>query len=106
MVLISDTRLPEDRRILVPSRRGEHRRAPVVRGQLLEDLKLLGMRSRRGHDTRRTFIRLALAEGADRDKSAWVTHGPNGDFVSLYTTVTAESLRAEVAKPRSNSGLR
>lgn len=84
--------------LVVPSRRGEHRRDPVVHAQFLEDLELLGLRGRRVHDTRHTFISLALADGADRDKLAWVTHGPKGDIVSLYTTLPLESLCTEVAK--------
>lgn len=84
--------------LVVPSRRGEHRRDPVVHAQLLEDLELLGLRGRRVHDTRRTFISLALADGADRDKLAWVTHGPKGDIVSLYTTLPWDALCTEVAK--------
>ena len=91
----------------VPSWRGEHRRDPVVHAQRLENVVLLGLRGRRVHDTRRTFISLALADGADRDKLAWVTHGPKGDIVSLYTTLPWESLCTEVAKlKRWNSGLR
>jgi hypothetical protein len=86
----------------VPSRRGEHRRDPVVHGQLREDLELLGLRGRRVHDTRRTFISLALANGANRDKLAWVTHGPKGDIMSLYTTLPWESLCAKVAKLKVN----
>ncbi|ATB26896.1 integrase family protein [Melittangium boletus DSM 14713] len=84
--------------LVVPSRRREHRRDPVVHAQLLEDLELLGLRGRRVHDSRRTFISLALADGADRDKLAWVTHGPKGDIVSLHTTRPRESLCTEVAK--------
>ncbi|ADO73003.1 site-specific integrase [Stigmatella aurantiaca] len=91
-------RAPTADDLVVPSRRGEHRRDPVVHGQLREDLELLGLRGRRVHDTRRTFISLALADGADRDKLAWVTHGPKGDIVSLDTTLPWESLCAEVAK--------
>jgi hypothetical protein len=45
-----------------------------------------------------TIRRLVLADGADRDKLAWVTHGPKGDIVSLYTTLPWESLCTEVAK--------
>jgi len=45
-----------------------------------------------------TFISLALADGVDRDTLAWVTHGPKGDIVSLYTTLPWESLYEEVAK--------
>jgi len=73
--------------LVVPSRRREHRRDPVVHAQFLEDFELLGLRGRRVHDTRHTFISLTLADGADRDKLAWVTHGPKGDIVSLYTTL-------------------
>jgi hypothetical protein len=54
--------------------------------QLHADLDLLGLRRRRGHDLRRAFISLALADGARRDLLETVTHGPRGDIISVYNT--------------------
>lgn len=50
------------------------------------DLKLLGLRRRRQHDARRTFISLALDAGARRDVVEWITHTPGG-IVNAYTTL-------------------
>jgi len=65
----------------------------------LEDLEALGMRRRRGHDLRRTFITLAQEDGARRDVLQVITHAPNAaDIMSLYTTYPWPTLCAEVAK--------
>ena len=58
----------------------------------------LGLRPRRGHDLRRTFITLAQVDGARRDLLETITHGPRGDIVSVYTTFPWPALCAEVAK--------
>lgn len=65
-----------------------------------EDLERLGLRKRRQHDARRSFITLARSDGARKDVLEWVTHGPRGDIVDLYTTLPWEALCAEVAKLR------
>jgi hypothetical protein len=65
---------------------------------VLGDLQRLGLRSRRQHDARRTFITFCLEDGARKDILRWVSHGPEGDIVDLYTTLTWPALCAEVAK--------
>ena len=50
------------------------------------------------HDARRSFVSLSLADGARRDILRWVTHGPEGDIVSLYTTLPWATLCEEVSK--------
>jgi integrase len=63
------------------------------------DLEALGMRLRRGHDLRRTFITLAQEDGARRDVLKVITHAPDAaDVMSLYTTYPWPTLCAEVAK--------
>jgi integrase len=63
------------------------------------DLEALGMRPRRGHDLRRTFITLAQEDGARRDVLQVITHAPDAaDIMSLYTTYPWSTLCAEVAK--------
>src|SRR5204862_5005201 len=52
-----------------------------------EDLERVGLRARRQHDSRRTFISIARADGARPDILRWVTHGPTGDIVDDYTTL-------------------
>src|SRR5262249_40971245 len=49
---------------------------------------------------RRTFVSLSLADGARRDILRWITHGPEGDIVSLYATLPWDALCAEVSKLR------
>src|SRR6185503_19914861 len=63
------------------------------------DLEALGMRVRRGHDLRRTFITLAQEDGARRDVLQVITHAPDAaDVMSLYTTYPWPTLCAELSK--------
>lgn len=41
---------------------------------------------------------LSLADGARKDILRWVTHGPEGDIMDLYTTLPWSALCEEVAK--------
>jgi hypothetical protein len=68
--------------------------------QLQADLDLLELRRWRGHDLRRAFISLALADGARRDLLETVTHGPRGDIISVYNTPPWPALCEEVKKLR------
>lgn len=63
-----------------------------------KDLARTGLRRRRQHDAHRTFISIALADGARKDVLRWVTHGPEGDIVDLYTTLAWHTLCEEVAR--------
>ena len=87
---------PDD--LIVPSVKGQHLRDTVVLRRFHDDLRALGLRLRRIHDARRTFISLAQADGARRDILRWITHGPEGDIVSDYTTLPFETLCEEVMK--------
>jgi integrase len=87
---------PDD--LIVPTRNLTERQSPESQEALLGDLKLLGLRRRRGHDLRRTFITLAQVDGARRDLLETVTHGPRGDIINVYTTFPWPALCAEVAK--------
>jgi integrase len=89
---------PQAEDLLLPNYRGAHLRDPVVHANLLRDLEALGLRARRVHDARRTFISLAMADGARKDVLRWVTHGPSGDVVDAYTTLPWTALCAEVGK--------
>ena len=62
------------------------------------DLERLGLRERRQHDLRRTFISLCLGDGASKDILRWITHAPEGDVVDDYTTLVWQPLCREVAK--------
>jgi hypothetical protein len=76
---------------------GEHQGPPTLKG-LAKVVTLLG--TGRTHDARRTFVSLSLADGSRRDILRWITHGPEGDVVSAYTTLPWASLCGEVAKLR------
>jgi hypothetical protein len=89
---------PDD--LLCTSRRGKNRSVNHMLKKFHQDLARIGLRPRRQHDSRRTFISLCLADGARKDILRWVTHGPEGDIVDLYTTLPWQTLCEEVAKLR------
>ncbi len=89
---------PDD--LLLPSGSGGFLKDNTAHANLIRDLGVLGMRSRRTHDTRRTFISLGIADGARKDILKWVSHGPSGDVMDDYTTLPFEALCAEIAKMR------
>jgi hypothetical protein len=68
--------------------------------RLCQDLELLGMRHRRGHDLRRTMISLARTDGARKDLLELCTHNPHKkqSTIDVYTEFPWEALCAEVAK--------
>jgi len=96
----ADGRSPTQDDLLIPSSERKHLLDPQVLMCLHEDLQALGFRTRRTHDARRMFVSLALADGARKDILKWVSHGPEGDIVSLYTTLPWASLCEDVAKLR------
>jgi len=70
-------------------------------GRRKTDLERLGLRHRRGHDLRRTFISLALEDGARRDLLKRCTHGvPRSEAFDCYVTIGWRALCNEVAKLR------
>jgi len=94
--MLGRTPRPDD--LLIPSREGRNRTTNHMLHKFYEDLERIGLRRRRQYDSRRTFISLAQADGARKDILRWVTHGPEGDIVSLYTTLPWATLCEEVAK--------
>ncbi len=91
---------PEPDDLIIPSRLKQMRRGHHTRNKLHDDLRRLGLRVRRVHDLRRTFITLARVDGASADILERVSHGPRGNIVDLYTSLPWESLCTEVAKLR------
>ena len=89
---------PDD--FVTPTRNVTARAPAETIKQLHGDLDVLGLRRRRGHDLRRTFITLAQVDGARRDLLESVTHGPRGDIVSVYTSFPWPALSEEVGKLR------
>jgi integrase len=77
----------------------ERRDKWTVSDDIRDDLETTGLRHRRAHDLRRTFISLTREDGARGDLLEVVTHGAKvGDMISLYTTFPWRVLCAEVAK--------
>ncbi len=96
----STGRRPSPDDLIVPSRRGAPRNANHMLRRFHEDLDRVGLRERRQHDTRRTFISIARADGARADVLRTMTHGATGDIVDSYTTLPWATLCEEVAKVR------
>jgi integrase len=84
--------------LIIPSRTGELRSRHHSRNKLLDDLKRLGLRHRRGHDLRRPFITLARVDGARKDLLEIITHSQRGNIIDIYTSMPWASLCEEVAK--------
>src|SRR5258708_1719425 len=93
-------RAPTDDDLVIPSSTGRHRNSNYSLRCFHDDLERIGIRARRQHDLRRTFISLARSDGARKDVLEWVTHGPRGNIVDLYTTLPWELLCEEVSKLR------
>ncbi|QDE90122.1 hypothetical protein BHS06_14790 [Myxococcus xanthus] len=86
---------PED--FIVPASDGGRPSSDAAYKRLVEDLELLGLRPRRQHDARRTFITCALENGARKELLRWVTHGPGKDIVDAYTSPSWQVLCEQVA---------
>jgi integrase len=56
----------------------------------------LGLRHRRQHDLRRTFISLCLGAGAAEKLLKWITHGQSKTIMDQYTTPPWDSLCKQV----------
>lgn len=106
-------RIPTADDLLVPlppehaERRRKDRAAEGMRSKtyvfkrLRDDLVMLKLRHRRGHDLRRTMISLARTDGARKDILELCTHTPRkGSAIDLYTTFPWEALCEEVSKLR------
>ncbi len=97
VVLYGRHPLPDDYLIPAP-RSDEPRRYNTVWSVLQRDLTTLGLRRRRVHDARRTFITLALKGGARRANLERITHGGVGSSVfDRYESAAWEDLCAAVS---------
>ncbi len=82
------------------SRFGPWRRKGYVYDHFENDLKMMGLRHRRSHDLRRTFISLARSAGAMTDILRRATHKPPTEVIEGYTTYEWEVVCREVLKLR------
>src|SRR5579883_94410 len=101
-VLMKRSAGPDD--LIIPSRTGVHRSRHHSLEKFGEDLDRLGLRRRRQHDLRRTFISLARADGARKDILETVTHGERGDIMDSYTTLPWPAVCEEVGAREWTSG--
>jgi integrase len=93
-------RAPTAEDLIVPSRLGRNRSKNQGITKFHDDLERIGLRRRRQHDLRRTFISLARADGARKDVLEHVTHGRPGGIIDLYTELPWPLLCEEVGKLR------
>ena len=90
------TPTPDD--LIIPTRAHTVRTADNSRRALHSDLESLGLRVRRGHDLRRTFITLARADGGRADVLRPLTHPGERDVIGLYSTFPWPVICSELAK--------
>lgn len=88
-----------DRPALVFARRTGRLTQATVRAWLRDDLARLGLRPRRVHDFRRTFITLACrSPGIDAEVIRLCTHKRRGDVYSTYRETTFTTLQEHMRK--------
>jgi integrase len=96
-------RTPTNDDLIVPARpwgdRTElrQRHSTKIWEDLRKDCTTLGFRLRRTHDIRRTFTTLMQVDGAAPGVVKLITHGPEGDIVSDYTTLPWTTMCQAVA---------
>jgi integrase len=98
---------PDDLLIPYPPKEGDfnettHWRSDTLRKALDLDCQMLGGRHRRTHDSRRTLISLARADGAQKDILKWATHGRPEGIIDAYSEFPWETLCAEFQKLKIN----
>ena len=108
-------RMPEPTDLVVPTP-SEPRRKGRIRavGSMLDDgwiwkrlrrdCDALGIPRRRSHDLRRTFITLAIGDGADENLLRRGTHAAPRHVMGLYNSVQWRTLCAQVQKLQMNRG--
>jgi integrase len=83
--------------LIIPSRENGFRNANHMLHRFHEDLERIGLRKRRLHDLRRTFISLCREDGANKELLRWITHGVTADVMDTYTTPTWEALCSQIS---------
>ena len=90
---------PAGTRLVFPTRRGTPQRSTSVLHRFQDqDLPRLGLRRRRIHDTRRTFISLTCKDGCSRDVIKRITHARGGEVFDAYREVFWEEACREISK--------
>lgn len=95
-------REPAEDDLIIPTadkrRSDQHRTHHAVYQGLQEDLRRLGLRARRVHDFRRTFISLCRDDGARGEVLRWVTHGRSASMTDVYSSLAWPTLCVEVER--------
>lgn len=91
-------RAPAEDDLLLPNSVGTRQHRQDALQALHRDLDALGLRRRRIHDTRRTFISLALAAGATERAVKYCTHTTKSQAFDQYNTPPWPFLCRELAK--------
>ena len=89
-------RAPTEEDLLIPSRLGANRSSGHMLKKFHEDCVRIGIRTRRQHDSRRTWISLARNAGANDLHRRWISHGPSDSVDDGYTTLHWQGLCAVV----------
>lgn len=90
-------RKPKADDLIAPNQNGDIMKASSTHQMLLWDLDKLGLRRRRLHDFRRSFVSLAREDGARGELLKFVTHGRSKAIMDVYTTPTWPALCEQVA---------
>ncbi len=93
-------RAPKANDLIVPSERNQIRSAPRTLKMFHQDLEVIGLRTRRGHDLRRTFVTLIRVDGGRSEVLRPITHPGEKDIIGLYTTFPWPVVCDELAKLR------
>ena len=86
--------------LIVPTQDNRVRKAQNSLKQFHADLTLIGLRPRRGHDLRRTFVTLVRVDGGRSDVLRPITHPGEKDIIGLYTTFPWPVVCEELSKLR------
>lgn len=91
-------RAPEPDDLVLPTERNQIRKPADTLKVFHRDLALIGLRPRRGHDLRRTFVTLARVDGGRAEVLRPLTHPGDSDIIGLYTSFPWPTICAELAK--------
>jgi integrase len=93
-------RKPTPNDLLVPTEDHRVRKPQDSLKKFHQDLTTIGLRARRGHDLRRTFITLIRVDGGRTEVLRPITHPGEKDIIGLYTTFPWPVVCEELSKLR------
>ena len=93
-------RKPTPNDLLIPTEDHRVRKPQDSLKKFHQDLTKIGLRARRGHDLRRTFVTLIRVDGGRSEVLRPITHPGEKDIIGLYTTFPWPVVCEELAKLR------